>query len=455
MQKKSLPTEDQGELVRLEAVIDDQERCRQDLVSREASLQNEVDTAEKLLMRAHERLRAEGGELSAAREQISNEVGDRRSDLELVEAELRGLAAEAVPLLLVQPLAEEAASLLTGTADAAINEAIQVRLAARQQALLDALTSAGLKKNDAKSFLKAMIGELTATEQNAQDDVWRRLAGSSKDRVALDEWSGLTATVIAALVRWDTVIEQVALAEAKQAAVPAVETIRHLVQAEAEAMVGRATALEKQQAVSSELEVLNRQLAVNREKLEIILKRRRETDRIALHSTRARDLLADFRVAVAARKLQSLEELIAVNFQSLLRKKTLVAQVSIDPATYELTVLGEDGIHVPTERLSAGERQLLAVAALWSLAQASGRELPVVIDTPLGRLDSIHRGLLVDNYFPHASHQVILLSTDEEVRGEYYERLQPYIGRQHLITYREKEKTSQFEDGYFNVGVAA
>ncbi|HVZ16270.1 MAG TPA: hypothetical protein VG897_04085, partial [Terriglobales bacterium] len=165
--------------------------------------------------------------------------------------------------------------------------------------------------------------------------------------------------------------------------------------------------------------------------------------------------LSAFRLAVAARKLRALEEQIAGNFRRLLRKTDLVTAIRIDPDSYQLTVIGSDSAPIPPDRLSAGERQLLAVAVLWSLGQAAGRQLPVVIDTPLGRLDSVHRGQLVDNYFPHASHQVILLSTDEEVRGQYYDRLQPYVNRQYLISHREKERTSVFEEGYFSVEAAA
>jgi DNA sulfur modification protein DndD len=99
--------------------------------------------------------------------------------------------------------------------------------------------------------------------------------------------------------------------------------------------------------------------------------------------------------------------------------------------------------------LSAGERQMLAVATLWGLAKASGRPLPAVIDTPLGRLDSAHRSHLIQRYFPKASHQVLLLSTDEEIYGRYYEELQPAIGRSYRLEFDQAEGRTRIERGYF------
>ena len=46
-----------------------------------------------------------------------------------------------------------------------------------------------------------------------------------------------------------------------------------------------------------------------------------------------------------------------------------------------------------------------------------------MIDTPLGRLDGSHREHLLDRYFPYASHQVVLLSTDTEIDDEAYDRI--------------------------------
>ncbi|MFE8730574.1 DNA sulfur modification protein DndD, partial [Aeromonas hydrophila] len=85
-----------------------------------------------------------------------------------------------------------------------------------------------------------------------------------------------------------------------------------------------------------------------------------------------------------------------------------------------LTLYAQDNKPISPARLSAGERQLLAIAVLWGLADESGKELPTIIDTPMGRLDGQHRSHLIKHYFPQAAPQVILLSTDEEIQGKYY-----------------------------------
>lgn len=77
--------------------------------------------------------------------------------------------------------------------------------------------------------------------------------------------------------------------------------------------------------------------------------------------------------------------------------------------------------------LSAGEKQLFAVAFIYALAQLSGSRMPLVIDTPLGRLDKEHRRRFVAEFLPTASHQVILLSTDTEIVGSLYSDVQSLL----------------------------
>ena len=72
-----------------------------------------------------------------------------------------------------------------------------------------------------------------------------------------------------------------------------------------------------------------------------------------------------------------------------------------------------------------------------------------MIDTPLGRLDSTHRAHLVERYFPQASHQVILLSTDEEIVSSYHQNLKPAVARHYLLDHDERAGRTAVKPGYF------
>jgi len=84
---------------------------------------------------------------------------------------------------------------------------------------------------------------------------------------------------------------------------------------------------------------------------------------------------------------------------------------------------------------------------VWALAQASQRPLPIVIDTPLGRMDKEHRRNMLQYYFPYANRQVIILSTDEEVADEWKEIVKDYISKEYLLV-AEGEETKIYK-GYF------
>ena len=92
---------------------------------------------------------------------------------------------------------------------------------------------------------------------------------------------------------------------------------------------------------------------------------------------------------------------------------------------------------------------MLAIAIIWGLARSSGYRLPVIIDTPMARLDSAHRKSFVERYLPSAGSQVLVLSTNEEISGRYLEEAAPHVGNAYTISYDEKEKCSSIVPGYF------
>jgi DNA sulfur modification protein DndD len=152
---------------------------------------------------------------------------------------------------------------------------------------------------------------------------------------------------------------------------------------------------------------------------------------------------------VTASKIDRLSALISESFRFLLRKRTLVEGIIIDPATFSITLYYHSGQAIAKQRLSEGEKQIFAISVLRGLARASTRPLPAVVDTPMARLDEAHRQHLVERYFPNASHQVVIFSTDTEVDRKYYQDLQPHIARAYHLKYDERGKWTAVEEGYF------
>lgn len=159
--------------------------------------------------------------------------------------------------------------------------------------------------------------------------------------------------------------------------------------------------------------------------------------------------LASFKKRIVDGSIDSFEAQIATKFQFLNRKDSLIDSIQIDKETYMIEAVNKEKKVIGLEDLSAGERQLLAISILWSLSEVSKINVPVVIDTPLGRLDSKHREQLITKYFPQAGSQTIILSTDEEIIGKYYKSLKPYIGNEYLCDENKKTKTGRIVEGYF------
>jgi len=166
-------------------------------------------------------------------------------------------------------------------------------------------------------------------------------------------------------------------------------------------------------------------------------------------AAKSRTMLSEFAEETKTRKLSVLEQEFIKSFSKLARKDDMNIVAKIDPATFDVHLINSYGKTINKKRLSAGEKQIYAIAMLEALGRTSGRNLPIIIDTPLGRLDSKHRQNLVKNYFPTASHQVVVLSTDTEIDEDFYNELSPEISHAFSVDYDSKDGSSKFNEGYF------
>lgn len=159
--------------------------------------------------------------------------------------------------------------------------------------------------------------------------------------------------------------------------------------------------------------------------------------------------LAAYERRLLEHKIGQLRSEFVKRFNQLARKAEFVADVRIDPDTFAVTLIDRDGNDVQKTSLSAGEKQIYAIAMLWALARTSGRPLPMIIDTPLARLDSEHRSNLIEQYLPAASHQVVLLSTDTEVDVRLLQALGPNVSHTYRLDYDPESQCTTAALGYF------
>jgi len=194
---------------------------------------------------------------------------------------------------------------------------------------------------------------------------------------------------------------------------------------------------------------------LSREKIGIIekavecLEGENDVKRLITYAGYTLRVFEEYKVRLLESKTQDLSETMTSCFRQISSKQNLIGKIQIDPETLDFIYLDSTGQQINRSSFSAGEKQLLVIAMLWALGICSKKRFPVIIDTPLARLDSAHRETLITNYFPKASDQTILLSTDSEVHGKYYELISPYVGKEYTLIYNDDTKQSTVHSGYF------
>ena len=163
-------------------------------------------------------------------------------------------------------------------------------------------------------------------------------------------------------------------------------------------------------------------------------------------------ILDRYKVELQKQKTELLANTITSCYIKLANKKNLIATIKMDSETLDLIYLNKENELISREMLSAGEKQLIVISTLWALAICSKKKLPVIIDTPLARLDSKHRESMLKIYFPNASEQTIILSTDSEIDESSYLMIKEDIGNEFTLVYDEEFRCTSVEKGYFKEG---
>lgn len=162
------------------------------------------------------------------------------------------------------------------------------------------------------------------------------------------------------------------------------------------------------------------------------------------------NLIKELLPKLFALKTQELSESVTDIFIKLAHKQQ-ISRIEIDEKGFS-RLLSKENTEISLDR-SAGENQIFATALIAGLAKTSGFHIPMVIDTPLGRLDSEHRKRILDYWLSDPDRQIILLSQDEEIDSQVFEQLTPHVSKTYLLKHEQLGdgigKTVALENKYF------
>ncbi|QEG39336.1 DNA sulfur modification protein DndD [Roseimaritima ulvae] len=459
VKESSLSDGDSTKIEELEQQIGQRDEETKQLKAQLATAESERQRTHEEVRRAKRAFAKVGGEHWEKRENqqkaVENlKVRDTELKIKLVQS-----AAGSLPISLVRPLLERAQQQDVSEDQAARSRVVHEMLEDRDRQIMESL-SAEIPKEQ----LRAVDQILTADRQG------RLFDGDTKPRHQLSERarSRLVNLLVAELAaeqesakslveHLKQVTHDIEAVSRSIAAAPEEDAIKEVAEAltekakEAGALEDQVRKLQKElDRAKSERESAEKSLESLRSRLlkdEVF--KVEESARMAELASKTQEIMKQFLSRASAAKIDRLSSYVTESFRFLLRKKTLVESVQIDPESFSISLLASDGTSISKERLSEGEKQIFAVSVLWGLARASARPLPSIIDTPMARLDATHRNHLVERYFPNASHQVIILSTDTEVDQEYYETLSPHLSHAYHLDYNEKKQFTEATEGYF------
>ncbi|SDP45810.1 DNA sulfur modification protein DndD [Mucilaginibacter sp. OK268] len=158
--------------------------------------------------------------------------------------------------------------------------------------------------------------------------------------------------------------------------------------------------------------------------------------------------LETFIYQLKQKKKGSLEKNIKKELNRLMHKSDFVerVEVKVEGDLIDVDLYDFSKSIINKDSLSKGEQQLYATALLKALITESNIQFPVFIDSPLQKLDKLHAGNIIKDFYPTISSQVVVFPLlEKELNFEEYLMLLPKVGKSYLITQTAPYK-SKFSD---------
>ena len=443
-----------GETKKILDEIESQTKIKQEsdmklksLLEKQANLKGEISTLQKKLDTQEEQFKKIGGSFADRRESLYVDKATQESKLENIDKEIRILCTDILPFSLIPKQLDE----------------LKTEIKLDQQKIQDSFEknileksfkelSEKIKSHDFMSEYDDITKQKVTNEmqdifQNKIDSISKipelsyNFSAIDMEKVIdlIDEVNQKTETRVEELARSHSIlISSLELNKVSLESAPKDDEIGPVfseltkTSREMGELVNELEHLETLESQEKSIMVLvNSKIRIN------LTKKRFDKKRLAglELAPKVQDVLEEYAKILRSKKLELLEGYILDGLKILLHKKDFIEKVLINKETFEIKLFKGNDDEITKDMLSKGELQMYSTTIVRALAKTSGRPLPFMIDTPLARLDEEHRANLVENFYPDASHQTIILSTDSEINSEHYQQLKPHIAKSFVIRY--------------------
>jgi len=132
-------------------------------------------------------------------------------------------------------------------------------------------------------------------------------------------------------------------------------------------------------------------------------------------------------------KRENLEKSINIKFKQL-KKEGYEADKIILDENFNINLYDTEGNAMDILSSSSGQKQIIATALIWGISEYIAEDIPMIIDTPLGRLDEKNQSLILNEFYPEVSKQVIILPTPSELKHEGFKTLTKHISQTFILS---------------------
>ena len=435
------------------------------VMDEKASLENSIQQLNSRITDYRNKMAAQGEGYYRNRVSLEEKQSSLECDIESLKDKLRELAAGLLPLAIASTYAMKLKQQIENESKYKANTLLSENMKKKHDEMLSVISSSGFLNIDGlnshtlqkiKSQLKTEIEMLFSveTKQEKQPELFGFSQKQALEILGLIEKAvNVIPSEMAVLTdMYEVKFRELQDTVAQLAKVPDDDFIKPMYETLDSLNIELGGLAEKQASLDmqlSELTLTKGELDRKIEQLHHKIEDSNKQDEKLQSVLKVEKVLAKYHLHLAKQKINSLQEEFTSIFKVVHRKDDMIARIEIDPETFNVTLYDRRGKVINKSSLSSGELEIYAMSMLWALAKTSGQQLPFIVDTPLARLDSKHRDNLVELFFPKASHQMMIFSTNTEVDQQYFNRLRPHVAHAYNLEYCEESKSTVVKEGYF------